>query len=54
MTLPSKEQFIPHLAFDSVIFGFSGDQLKILLMEYHNTGWLALPGGFVGRSEGSK
>lgn len=43
--------FLPHLAFDIVIFGFSGDALKILLLEYHNTGWFALPGGFVGKGE---
>ncbi len=51
MGLPSQKDFIPHLAFDCVIFGFSGEKLKILLMEYHNTGWLALPGGFVERQE---
>jgi ADP-ribose pyrophosphatase YjhB (NUDIX family) len=34
-----------------VILGFSGDELKILIMEYHNTGLFALPGGFVGLSE---
>lgn len=39
--------YIPHLAYDSVVIGFSGQQLKILVMEYHNTGLLALPGGFV-------
>lgn len=39
--------YLPHIAYDSVIFGFSGEKLKVLLMEYHNTGWLALPGGFV-------
>lgn len=43
--------FLPHLAFDIVIFGFSEDELKILLLEYHNTGWFALPGGFVGKEE---
>lgn len=43
--------YLPHLAFDSVIFGFSGEELKILLLEYHNTGWFALPGGFVGKEE---
>jgi 8-oxo-dGTP diphosphatase len=42
---------LPHLAYDSVIFGFSGDELKILIMEYHNTGLFALPGGFVGVDE---
>lgn len=44
-------KFLPHLAFDIVIFGFSGEELKILLLEYHNTGWFALPGGFVGKDE---
>jgi ADP-ribose pyrophosphatase YjhB (NUDIX family) len=39
------------LAFDSVIFGFNGKQLKILVLEYHNTGFFALPGGFVKRNE---
>ena len=37
--------FLTHVAYDSVVFGFSGGQLKILLMEYHNTGLIALPGG---------
>lgn len=44
-------EFLPHLAFDIVIFGFSGEALKILLLEYHNTGWFALPGGFVEKDE---
>jgi ADP-ribose pyrophosphatase YjhB (NUDIX family) len=43
--------YLPHLAYDSVIFGFSGESLKILILEYHNTGWFALPGGFVLRQE---
>ncbi|MGB5370059.1 MAG: NUDIX domain-containing protein [Flavobacteriaceae bacterium] len=49
--LPSSETYIPNLAFDSVIFGFNGKQLKILVLEYHNTGFFALPGGFVKRNE---
>ncbi|MFC3415078.1 NUDIX hydrolase [Algoriphagus hitonicola] len=51
MSLPDSTQYLPHIAYDSVIFGFSGEKLKILLMEYHNTGWFALPGGFVKVSE---
>jgi len=51
MTLPSEKEFLRHIAYDSVIFGFSGEQLKILILEYHNTGWFALPGGFVKRNE---
>ena len=42
-----KREFLQHVAYDSVVFGFSGEQLKILIMEYHNTGLFALPGGFV-------
>jgi 8-oxo-dGTP diphosphatase len=43
--------FLPHIAYDSVVFGFSGEELKILIMEYHNTGLFALPGGFVRTDE---
>ncbi|OJV20486.1 MAG: NUDIX hydrolase [Dyadobacter sp. 50-39] len=39
--------YLPHIAYDSVVFGFSEGDLKILIMEYHNTGLFALPGGFV-------
>ncbi len=46
-----KEEFIQHLSYDSVIFGFNGKQLKILVLEYQNTGLFALPGGFVKCSE---
>jgi hypothetical protein len=46
-----EEDYIPNLSYDSVIFGFNGDQLKILILEYHNTGLFALPGGFVQRHE---
>ncbi|MBD0776934.1 NUDIX hydrolase [Maribacter sp. ANRC-HE7] len=43
--------FIPNVSYDSVIFGFNGKQLKILILEYYNTGLFALPGGFVKRNE---
>ena len=46
-----ESKFLPHIAYDSVIFGFSGEALKILIMEYHNTGMFALPGGFVYQDE---
>ncbi len=45
--MPNKEEYLPHVAYDSVIFGFNGKQLKILILEYHNTELFALPGGFV-------
>lgn len=51
MPLPELSSHLPHIAYDSVVFGFSKGKLKILLMEYHATGWFALPGGFVRRDE---
>lgn len=51
MSFLSPSEYIPHVAFDSVVFGFSKGKLKILLMEYHATAWFALPGGFVARNE---
>ena len=45
------QNYLSHIAYDSVVFGFSGDELKILIMEYHNTGLFALPGGFVEMNE---
>ncbi len=50
MKLPSEKEFLSHIAYDSVIFGFSGKELKILVIKYH-TGHYALPGGFVRRNE---
>jgi 8-oxo-dGTP diphosphatase len=51
MPLPDTGKYLPHVSYDSVVFGFSKGKLKILLMEYHATGWFALPGGFVEREE---
>lgn len=45
------KKYLSHIAYDSVIFGFSGNKLKILIMKYHNTGFFALPGGFVRMDE---
>ena len=42
-----NKNFIHNLSFDCVIFGFNGKLLKILILEYQNTGLFALPGGFV-------
>ena len=47
----NETDYLHHIAYDSVIFGFSGDKLKILILEYHNTGFYALPGGFVQKNE---
>lgn len=43
--------YLPGLALDLVIFGFHGNQLKILLLEYGNTGLFALPAGFIKTEE---
>lgn len=51
MHQPKGEDYLRHIAYDSVVFGFSGEKLKILIIEYHNTGWHALPGGFVKAEE---
>lgn len=47
----SEKGHLRHIAYDSVIFGFADGQLKILILEYHNTGLFALPGGFVQNDE---
>lgn len=47
----SGDGYLANIAYDSVVFGFSGEKLKILLIEYHNTGFFALPGGFVMKEE---
>lgn len=51
MELASSKEYYPHIAYDSVIFGFSENTLKILVMEYRQTGLFALPGGFVRKDE---
>jgi len=51
MDLTSSSRYLTNIAFDSVIFGFSGERLKILIMKYRNTGLYGLPGGFVKRTE---
>jgi ADP-ribose pyrophosphatase YjhB (NUDIX family) len=48
---PAGNGFIPHLAIDAVIFGFHDNQLKVLLMQYSKTNYIALPGGFVRTNE---
>ncbi|WP_192349307.1 NUDIX domain-containing protein [Algoriphagus sp. Y33] len=50
----AHEEYLPHISYDSVIFGFSGEKLKILVLEYHSTSskqTFALPGGFVRMDE---
>lgn len=51
MKLPPEKDYLTNIAYDSVIFGFSDETLKVLIIKYHNTGLYALPGGFVRREE---
>jgi 8-oxo-dGTP diphosphatase len=43
--------FMPGIAIDCVIFGYHDKELKILILEYKQTGLFALPGGFVKKDE---
>jgi len=43
--------FLPHISTDCVIFGFHGDQLKVLLLKWKDWGSWCVPGGFVKRDE---
>jgi 8-oxo-dGTP diphosphatase len=43
--------FIHQLAIDTVIFGFHDNELKVLLMRYSKTDYIALPGGFIRQTE---
>lgn len=43
----AQDQYLPNISYDSVIFGFSGEKLKILVLEYHKMKTFSLPGGFV-------
>ncbi len=44
-------KFIPHLSIDCVIFGFHGEQLKVLLPKVKNLDLWSLPGGYVMKDE---
>lgn len=46
------EKFLPGISVDCVIFGYHDKELKILILQYKNTGYFALPGGFIGKEEG--
>jgi 8-oxo-dGTP diphosphatase len=45
------KRYLPHLSIDCVIFGYHDQQLKILLIRYHDQENWSLPGGFVERHE---
>jgi len=43
--------FLPNLSIDCVIFGFHENQLKVLLLEWHDSSQWCLPGGFILKGE---
>jgi ADP-ribose pyrophosphatase YjhB (NUDIX family) len=45
------ELWLPGISVDCVIFGFHENQLKVLLLKFHNTQVWSLAGGFVGVEE---
>ncbi len=49
--LNGHKDFLPHISVDCVIFGFHGDQLKVLLLKWKDRGSWCVPGGFVMRDE---
>lgn len=48
----AKENYLPHISIDCVVFGFHEASLKVLLvkMKSQEDGWL-LPGGYIGKTE---
>jgi ADP-ribose pyrophosphatase YjhB (NUDIX family) len=50
-TVDFDKLFLPGLSVDTVIFGFHGGRLMILLLQYKNTKAFALPGGFILKKE---
>ncbi|MBU6340639.1 MAG: NUDIX domain-containing protein [Bacteroidetes bacterium] len=46
-----EQRYIPQLSIDCVVFGFHEQQLKVLLVNMHQTPYWALPGGFIQQNE---
>lgn len=49
--LPLEKDHITNISYDSVIFGFTGEKLKIVVVQYLNTSMYALPGGYIKKRE---
>ena len=45
------EIYVPHISVDTVIFGFNGDQLKVLLLKIKFNHQYFLPGGYMKKDE---
>src|ERR1700759_2350780 len=46
-----RENYLPHISIDCVVFGFHEGLLKVLLLEVKNDNRWYLPGGFVLKQE---
>lgn len=46
-----KQDFLPHLSIDSVVFGFRETALQVLLVRLQGSDKWSLPGGYVGKDE---
>jgi 8-oxo-dGTP diphosphatase len=46
-----EKRYLPHISIDCVIFGYHDQQLKLLLIRYHDQENWSLPGGYVERHE---
>ncbi|MCP3928299.1 MAG: NUDIX hydrolase [Bacteroidetes bacterium] len=46
-----KEEYLPHVSVDCVIFGFFENQLKVLLLQWKESDEWNLPGGFIQKKE---
>ena len=46
-----RQQYLPHISIDPVIFGYHDQQLKILLLKWKGFNGWGLPGGFIQRRE---
>lgn len=45
------EKALPHISVDSVVFGFNGNQLKVLLVKMASSQQWLLPGGYIFKHE---
>jgi len=47
MNAPPGKEYLRHISYDPVIFGYAGGKLKVLITRFRNMGLFALPGGFI-------
>ncbi|UUW08683.1 NUDIX domain-containing protein [Flavobacterium plurextorum] len=47
----AKEEYLPHLSIDCVVFGYNRDNLKVLLVKLKDQDLWSLPGGYIKKNE---